>query len=173
MEGKMKNRKRTKNVFFSEIGFTLVEILVVVTIIGILAGIVMINVSMAAPTGRDGRRQADIKQIEAACEQYFSDYRKFPTSIDVLVSGDYLKELPKDPKNVAPYTYTYDKNPATCDNAGNGNCSEYCTYAKLERNPKSGEGYYKDSTGTNYYFLVCSTYSYRTTFIGTKNWSPN
>lgn len=160
----MKNQKRTKNVFFSGTGFTLIEILVVVTIIGILAGIVMINVSMAAPTGRDGRRQADIKQIEAACEQYFSDYRSFPASIDVLLNGDYLKERPVDPKNQAPYTYSYLPTALGTD---------YCTYAKLERNPKSGEGYYKDSAGTNYYFLVCSTYSYRTTFIGTQNWSPN
>ncbi len=67
----------------SKSGFTLLEILLVVGIIAILAGIVIvaINPSKQIATVRNTQRQSDIKQINSALQQYFIDHGSYPPSI--------------------------------------------------------------------------------------------
>jgi prepilin-type N-terminal cleavage/methylation domain-containing protein len=71
---KIKNSKKA---------FTLLEILLVVGIIAILAGIVIvaINPSKQIATVRNTQRQSDIKQINSALQQYFIDHGSYPPSI--------------------------------------------------------------------------------------------
>jgi len=147
-------------------GFTLVELLIVIAIIGILTAIVIINVSSAGPTARDGRRKTDIKSIQSAVEQFYSETHKFPRDIATdLVAGDYLPATPLDPQTNA--AYAFEENPAGCTT----NCTAYCTYAQLEKNPGVGEGNYKTTSGTTYYYyLVCSSNSFLTTFITANSW---
>jgi len=52
-------------------GFTLLELLVVVTIIAILAGIGLSNYTRSLSRGRDAKRRADLKSIQSALEQYY------------------------------------------------------------------------------------------------------
>ena len=63
-------------------GFTLIEMLVVIALIGILAGVVIsvINIPKTQARSRDSKRVGDIKRIQAALELYFSDNRKYPVS---------------------------------------------------------------------------------------------
>ena len=142
-------------------GFTLVELLIVIAIIGILTTIVIINVSSAGPTARDGRRRTDIKSIQSAVEQFYSETHKFPGDITtVLVAGDYLPATPLDPKTNA--AYAFEENPASCTT----DCTAYCTYAQLEKNPGSGEGNYRKSDSSAYYYIVCSSHTYLLTCTG-------
>lgn len=59
-------------------GFTLVEILVVVAIIGILAAIVVLNISDANIQARDAKRKSDLNAIATALETYYSIHHKYP-----------------------------------------------------------------------------------------------
>ena len=65
-------------------GFTLLEILLVVGIIAVLAGIVIlaINPSKSLATVRNTERKSDIKEIDSALSQYYIDNTKYPTSTD-------------------------------------------------------------------------------------------
>jgi prepilin-type N-terminal cleavage/methylation domain-containing protein len=62
------------------LGFTLVELLVVISIIGILASIGLIAFNSAQARSRDAKRKSDLKQISSALELFYSDYGKYPSS---------------------------------------------------------------------------------------------
>jgi general secretion pathway protein G len=88
-------------------GFTLVEIMVVMTILGMLAALVIPNVMGRVRVAKQHDCLVQIKSIEAACEMYKLDVGKFPDSLEQLVTnpgadgweGPYLKggRVPKDP----------------------------------------------------------------------------
>lgn len=73
-------------------GFTLLEILLVVGIIAVLAGIVIvaINPSKQLATVRDTERKSDIKQINNALMQYYIDNHEYPDSVSSVTT---LKEI--------------------------------------------------------------------------------
>jgi general secretion pathway protein G len=103
-----------------EAGFTLVELMVVIVIIGLLATIVAINVIPATDTARVEKAKADISTIEQALEQYRLDNLSYPAATDGLQAllsppaslaqpqryrrGGYIKKLPNDPWG-KPYLY--------------------------------------------------------------------
>src|SRR3546814_12136180 len=68
----------------AEHGFTLVELMVVIVIIGLLATIVAINVIPATDTARVEKARADIATIEQALEQYRLDNLTYPSATDGL-----------------------------------------------------------------------------------------
>jgi len=59
--------------------FTLIELLVVITIIGILAGLIIVNVSKARAKARDAERKSDISAIAVALELYYDDNGEYPS----------------------------------------------------------------------------------------------
>ena len=59
-------------------GFTLVELLVVISIIGLLSTIAIVSLGSARAKSRDTKRIADMKQISTALEQYYSDLGGYP-----------------------------------------------------------------------------------------------
>jgi len=61
-------------------GFTLVELLVVITILGILATIGLTVFASAQVRSRDSQRKSDLKQLSNALEVFYSDYAKYPDS---------------------------------------------------------------------------------------------
>lgn len=94
-----------------ERGFTLVELMVVIVIIGLLATVVMVNVMPSQDKAMATKAKADIATLEQAMEMYRLDNLAYPSGIDglnALVSppagqpgssrpGGYIKSLPKDP----------------------------------------------------------------------------
>lgn len=88
-------------------GFTLVEIMVVMTILGMLAALVVPNLMNSAENARKHDAKVQISSLVSACEMYKLDTGKWPDSLPGLLSdsgvagwdGPYLKggKLPKDP----------------------------------------------------------------------------
>lgn len=116
-------------------GFTLLELLVSISIIGILIALGTVSFSTAQRRGRDSRRQSDITNLRNALEQYYALNTSYPDGcsdpadlVDVLPNG-----YPNDPKPGESYTLT-------CE------ITDYCVCASLE-NP--GQGNATDDTCGN------------------------
>lgn len=90
----------------SKLGFTLVELLVVVAIIAILSTIILGTLGGARKQARDTKRLADLKQLQTALEFYAnSNQDNYPTSLTGLVTGGYVPAAPLDPGGGA-YSYS-------------------------------------------------------------------
>ena len=92
-------------------GFTLIELMVVISIIAILATIVGYNVLVSVDEGNVAAAKAQIKQLENALLQYRLKNRRFPESLEQLINNpdgiNYLNasRIPDDPWG-NPYVYT-------------------------------------------------------------------
>lgn len=86
---KRRNRKQS--------GFTLVELMVVVTIIGILAAVAVSNVKWAQQKARESALRHDLFEMRKSIDDYYADKQKYPESLAALKSEHYLRNLPKDP----------------------------------------------------------------------------
>ena len=94
-------------------GFTLIKLLVVITVIGLLSAMVLVGLSGVRAQGRDTRRVADLRNTQNALEIYFNKENAYPTQADwvsletELVSADIgVKRIPRDPLSPR-YTYEY------------------------------------------------------------------
>ena len=129
-------------------GFTLIELLVVIAIIGMLAGIIIVNVNSARIKSRDARRKADLESIRSALEMYADangTYLIIAAPNNPIKSNNalwsaqtggafvplntYISVIPKDPLNSGTNLYGY----GTTTPAG----SEYELCADLEQDSKS------------------------------------
>ena len=91
-----------------EAGFTLVELMVVIVIIGLLATIVVLNVMPATDRAAATKARADIATLETAVDMYKLDHQRYPTSqegLQALVASNYVRRLPDDPWG-NPYRYS-------------------------------------------------------------------
>jgi len=89
-------------------GFSLVELMVVIVIIGLLATIVIINVMPAADRAANTKTRADIATLEQAVEMYRLDHQTYPPAdegLQALIAGRYIRRLPDDPWG-NPYRYS-------------------------------------------------------------------
>lgn len=110
-----KKRRRAR-----QAGFTLVEMMVVIVILGLLATVVAINVLPNQEKAMKGKARADVSVLEQALEGYRLDNFSFPTTeqglqalvappagltqVDRYREGGYVRRLPKDPWG-NPYQY--------------------------------------------------------------------
>jgi general secretion pathway protein G len=126
---------------FAQKGFTLLEIMVVVVIIGLLAAIVVPNFIGNIDTAAINRARQDIRGVETALDLYRLDNFKYPSSEDGLAAlvtnpGEaaapnwkpYLRRMPMDPWN-KEYQY---RNP--------GQRSEYDVFSYGADGQEGGEG---------------------------------
>ncbi|MBI2011635.1 type II secretion system protein [Candidatus Daviesbacteria bacterium] len=97
------------NILKSKRGFTLVELIVTITIIAVLSAVALTTYSSAQTKARDHRRKQDIKSIQTALELYYSVNKKYPSSTGWYLSDNtstwlpgldttYINQVPNDPK---------------------------------------------------------------------------
>jgi general secretion pathway protein G len=110
---------------YNQDGFTLIEIMVVILILGLLATIVVQSLRGAADKAKHTKAQADLAEIKTALDRYYLDNGYYPTTdqgLNALVtpptngrvpanyeSGGYIERLPQDPWGT-PYFYQSDGN---------------------------------------------------------------
>ncbi len=77
-----------------EKGFTLIELIVVIAILGILAAIAVPRVTGSLNTAKTNADKANAQIIGQAAERYFLEQGSAPTSINDLVTKGYLNKVP-------------------------------------------------------------------------------
>lgn len=112
-------RTQGKNTFLPR-GFTLVELVIVIALIGMLFSIVATLLSDAQRSARDKRRISDVTQLQRALELYYTDHQAYPkesegangdTAANAVLKAalaPYLSGTPKDPFNNSTFFYYYD-----------------------------------------------------------------
>jgi len=105
-------------------GFTLIELVVVISILAILSGVLVPRVKDHMKAAKDAKRLSDIKTIRNAVEQYYMDKGEYPAAntnstyggwdvsndggfIEVLQETGYLDDVLADPVNDPTYHYRY------------------------------------------------------------------
>lgn len=99
-------------------GFTLIEFLIVITILLVLSVLGFSNYLNSLKAGKDGRRKADLQAIQRALETYYQDNNAFPAVLpdtngaafchpSGCATSTYMQILPKDPGG-SPYVYISD-----------------------------------------------------------------
>ncbi|MBI3652204.1 MAG: type II secretion system protein [Acidobacteria bacterium] len=88
------NRRPAAN---ANAGFTLLEMVITMTIMVILAAIGVVNYQMIQAHARETVLKQDLHEMRKAIDQYAADKEELPQSLDDLVSAGYIREVPLDP----------------------------------------------------------------------------
>jgi general secretion pathway protein G len=88
-----------------ESGFTLVELMVVMLIIGVLAAIAIPSFVASVKNAKEAVLKEDLHVMRNAIDSYTMDKEKAPQSLDDLVQSGYLREIPKDPMTHSTETW--------------------------------------------------------------------
>ena len=157
--------------------FTLLELLVVMVILALLAGLGLMAFGTIQMKSRDSRRKQDLANISKVLETYYNDYGQYPASVDGLIAGCgtggaencswgspwtddqgtlYMSALPQDPASNQHYFYHL------------LNDNSYYLFARLENeldndaakngsNPGYYAGYFCDGASLACNYLIMST----------------
>jgi general secretion pathway protein G len=87
-------------------GFTLIEVLIVVTLVIVLASVGMPVYQNSIRRSREAVLKEDLFRMRDAIDQYYADKNKYPQALQDLVTDGYLREVPKDPITNSADTWT-------------------------------------------------------------------
>lgn len=135
-------------------GYTLVELMVAISIIALLFAAGVASYTKASQRSRDAKRKADIEQLRSALEMYRTDnssypstagaWQDIPTTLDTALVSNYMPALPVDPQSGISYMYQSPIDAGT---------TTYCLTAFMEVTSGSGSctGYSTPPVGTTSY----------------------
>lgn len=138
-------------------GFSLIELLVTISIIGVVSTLGISSAAILQKNSRDTQRKADLRLIQSALQQYYADNNFYPDGLS-LTSGSlfdnctgytptggcsftprktYIQSLPKDPVSgtSTPYCYISRKSVSdatVCSGSNTGKCHSYVLCATME-----------------------------------------
>jgi general secretion pathway protein G len=91
-----------------ESGFTLLELIIVIAIIGILATIAMPALKDVPRRANEAVLKTNLHTLRDVIDQYYGDKGKYPTSLQQLVETGYLRKVPNDPMTKRNDTWTFE-----------------------------------------------------------------
>lgn len=91
-----------------EAGFTLMELMIVMMIIGVLTTLAIPSFVSAVRSAREAVLKEDLRVMRSAIDSYTMDKQKAPQSLDDLVQEGYLKAIPEDPMTKSRDTWVTD-----------------------------------------------------------------
>lgn len=92
----------------SEAGFTLMELMIVMMIIGVLTTLAIPSFVGAVRSAKEAVLKEDLRVMRSAIDSYTMDKQKAPQSLDDLVQEGYLKVIPEDPMTKSRDTWVTD-----------------------------------------------------------------
>ena len=78
-------------------GFTLIEVIIVFTLIGILVGLALPQYQTATRKAREATLKQNLFTLRTLINQYYTDKMKYPATLRTLVDEQYLRDIPIDP----------------------------------------------------------------------------
>lgn len=151
-------------------GFTLIEIMIAISIVAVTFGVIISSAAQVRKTGRDAQRQADLQAVQAALQQYYADQNFYPDSIDLSlglpitncptvpascgVNKTYLNVIPKSPSGLNYYyrsgiDSTSTNKSANCGGGSSSLCHFYLLCADLEGPSPQSPSQYADCDDYN------------------------
>ena len=133
---------------FGKKGFTLIELMVVISLISIIATFSISNYTQVQKQGRDAKRKTDLNQVKLALEFYYSVNNAYPAQANIVwgsawaegtPSTSYMKQVPADPQPISA------SRPQYCYSPSGTPPSSYTLYASLENS--NDKDLIKDITG--------------------------
>jgi general secretion pathway protein G len=102
----------------SESGFTLLELLVVMTIIGILAAVAVPALRDAPQRAREAALREDLFTLRSTIDQFHGDKGYYPPDLQTLVAEGYVRKIPKDPMTDSADTWVVEYEQVATDDTG-------------------------------------------------------
>ena len=87
-------------------GYTLVELLIVVAIVGILVSLAVPNFQQSAIKAKETALKQNLFTMRTVLDQFYADRGDYPESLESLIEAEYLRSLPMDPFTKSSTTWT-------------------------------------------------------------------
>lgn len=131
----------------SDAGFTLLELIIVLALIGILATIAMPAFKEVPRKTKESVLKTNLRTLRDALDQHYADQGHYPTSLESLVDSGYLRKIPDDPFTHSAETWVIEYEeldpefePAETDLPEGGEPGIFDVHSGYEGAPPEGEG---------------------------------